>query len=187
MDDAVLMGGGDRIAHLRGDGQQSIEREATLGQDVGQRAAFDQRHRDEMRARGFLDRIDVHDGGMVETRERSRLALESLETLGIRGSVLWQELQCDLTAELGVTRTIHLTHSPCPERGDDFVRTESRSRSEAHSDLTTNVEGPAPTLRCSASPRACRGASAATISEEPSRMERVIEGRADYSEAEPRL
>ena len=47
MDDAVRVCRGDGAGHLRGDGEQAVERQAALRDHVGEHPAFDAFHRDE--------------------------------------------------------------------------------------------------------------------------------------------
>ena len=65
--------------------------------------------------------------GGVEGRERFQLPLESRQTIGITGQRLGQDLERDLSIELGVARAIDLAHTPGPERAENLVRADTRS------------------------------------------------------------
>ena len=47
--------------------------------------AVDDLHRQETPAVGFLERVEDHDVGMVQRRDRPRLALEPREAIGVAG------------------------------------------------------------------------------------------------------
>ena len=68
-----------------------------------------------------VNRADV---GMVERRQQARFAREARPALGIGGEVRRQDLDRDVTPELGVACAIDLAHAAGAERGDDRVRAE---------------------------------------------------------------
>ena len=65
MDDALLMGGGQRFGDRGDEVQDSIDGETTVRNQPTERLALDELHREEVDAVGFLkrmDRDDVADG-----------------------------------------------------------------------------------------------------------------------------
>ena len=86
-----------------------------------QRVALQVLHDQEVPPVVLADVEQGADVGVVEGRQQLRLALEAREALGIGDERRGQDLDRDVAIELGVARTIHLAHSACPERAEDFV------------------------------------------------------------------
>src|SRR6185369_8466957 len=55
----------------------------------------------------------------------SSLALESPNTRRICRELLWQDLQSDLSAKLGILRPVHNSHATLAEFGQDLVMSEA--------------------------------------------------------------
>ena len=70
-------GGGEAARDLRGDTDGAIDGQRPLGDLVIEARTFDQRHRDEGRALGFVDLKDGTDVGVVQSRGGLRLANET--------------------------------------------------------------------------------------------------------------
>ena len=58
---------------------------------------------------------------MIELSERLRFAPESFQPLRVHGEEIGQDLEGDLTIELGIVRTIDLPHAAGTEQGRDPV------------------------------------------------------------------
>ena len=58
MDDALVMGGGQRLGDRAGDFQDAIDGETAFRNELIERLALDQFHREEVDAIGFLNRVD---------------------------------------------------------------------------------------------------------------------------------
>ena len=65
--------------------------------------------------------------GMRELRDRLRLPLEALPQLFGGGKMVGQDLDRDHSLEPGVARPVDLSHAARANRGDDFVRPETRA------------------------------------------------------------
>ena len=91
---------------------------------VRERRPLHQLHHQGERAVALLDTVDLRDVGMVECRQRLRLALEARPPLGIRGQQIRQDLDRDVAIELDVARAIDLAHSAFADLGLDPVMTE---------------------------------------------------------------
>jgi hypothetical protein len=50
--------------------------------------------------------------------------------LRIVRQVLWEDFDCDVAPETGVSSPVHVTHASRPERTEDLVRTQSIAGSE---------------------------------------------------------
>ena len=65
-------------------------------------------------------------------RERSGFAFEAREPFRILRGGFGQHFDCDFTAEVVVSRPIHLPHAPDTNLGTDGVRAETCARRERH-------------------------------------------------------
>jgi hypothetical protein len=62
---------------------------------------------------------------MIERGEHFRFALKAREPIGISRERGWQDLNRDLTFQLGVRRPIHLTHPAFADLRGDVVNAEA--------------------------------------------------------------
>ena len=106
--------------------QQLVERHALPRDDLGQRLADHQLHRQEGHAVLLVDGIDRDDVGVVQRGNRPRLALEAAAALRIVRRGLGQDLQRDAATELAVLGQQDLAHAACAEGADDPVGAEIR-------------------------------------------------------------
>jgi hypothetical protein len=88
-------------------------------------ALVDQFHHQRERAVAFLDAVDLRDVGMVERRQRLRLALEARPPLGIRRQQIRQDFDRDVAIELDVAGAVDLAHSAGADLGLDPVMTNN--------------------------------------------------------------
>src|SRR5262245_10065412 len=87
---------------------------------------------------------------MIQRGERPRLTLEPREAVRVLGEGRWQNLDCDVTAKVGVRRAIHLAHTTDAELRGDLIRAEPGASSKSH-DATAALAVSTP--RTSSSPR----------------------------------
>ena len=78
-------------------------------------------HRDEGMAFVFVKVVNGADVLMVQHRNGSRLALESLPCQWIKSDLFWQELQGYEAAELQIFRTVHQPHASAANDLEDPV------------------------------------------------------------------
>jgi hypothetical protein len=88
-------------------------------------------HHEGVQAGRLLDRIDRRDVGVIERRERLRLALESRHALRVVGERVRQDLDRHLAAQDGVGCSIHLAHAAFTDQRGDFVDAETGAGSES--------------------------------------------------------
>ena len=69
---------------------------------------------------------------MRERGDGSCFGFETRERVRPRGDVGRQDFDGDVAAQLVVAGPIHLSHAAAADESDDFVRAESRARSERH-------------------------------------------------------
>ena len=108
---------------MRGDRQPR-----RLAQDLLQRLALEQLHRDVGDAVLLADVVDGDDVGMVEAAGRARLAQEALAHLAhdLRGQVRQQRLDRDVALDERIDGAVHRAHGAAAELGDDDVAPELR-------------------------------------------------------------
>ena len=121
MDDAPVVRGGEGVGELRPDLEQSLQRQATLGDEAVERLPLDELHRQEVDAFGLLDGEDADDARVVESGERLGLPLEALPPLRVRGHLGRKDLEGHVAPQLRVGGTVDLAHSPGADPGRDAV------------------------------------------------------------------
>ena len=100
----------------------------SAGDSDAQIVAFDQFHHQRGHLAGLLEAVNLRDVGMIERRQRLRLALESRQPLRVAGKRRRQRLQRDVAAQLRVARPIDLAHAAGAEWSKHFVWTEASTR-----------------------------------------------------------
>ena len=132
MDDALVVGGGQRI----GDGDAGIEDprqgKAAGGDGLVQALALDQLHGEKAHAGVFLHGIQRDDVRMVQARDGPGFALEALETGWVGSHVGGKDLEGHVAIEPSVPGAVHLAHASGADEGVDFVRTKPRAGGEGH-------------------------------------------------------
>ena len=89
-----------------------------------QRCSPCRRRREARHPIGFFQPVDCANVGMVERGEQARFTREARAALGVSREVGGQDLDCDVTPELRVTRAIDIAHPAGPKRCDDRVGAE---------------------------------------------------------------
>ncbi len=77
----------------------------------------------------FVDRDDV---GMVQGRCGARFLLEPAKPVGVRGHLLTQDFDGDISTELEIPGLVHFAHAAGAQLGEDFVVAEASARLEGH-------------------------------------------------------
>ncbi len=121
MDDALLVGGGERLRERDGDLEDALQGHPAFGNHVREPLALDELHGEEVNAPGLLDRVNGDDIRMVEGSERLRFALESLQALLGARQLGRQDLEGYVPLELGVLRPVHLTHTAFTQLGGNAI------------------------------------------------------------------
>ena len=78
------------------------------------------------------DAVDLRDVRMIEGRQDLRLSLEPSEAIRVSGEGVWEDLQRDVPAELGVGGAIHLPHAPLADEDGDVVVAEAGADVQRH-------------------------------------------------------
>jgi hypothetical protein len=120
MDDAEFVRGPQRLGDLLRDRQRLVERNRPAGEAFGEICSLHEFHDQRGRGACLFEAVDLRDVRVIQRRQRFRLALEPHQPIGIAGERFRQHLQRDVAIEFAVARPIHLAHSACPERAEDF-------------------------------------------------------------------
>ena len=139
MDDAGVVRRRERIGDLRGEIDRLFDRHPALGDDLRQRAAFDQLHdhvRQVVMAAHVVDRDDAR---MIEGRGGPRLAIEPGRGIGVAIESRRDELDRDLASKTGIARAIHVAHAAATERRDELVDADDHAWVEGQRDEHTSA------------------------------------------------
>ena len=121
MDDACVVRGRDRLRNLHGNRDRLPGVEAAAIEDRTQRDAVDELGREELHAAVVADVVDREDVGMIEGRNRARLALEAAEPFLVAHGARREHFQCEPAAQPNVLGQIDLRHAARSERREDAV------------------------------------------------------------------
>ena len=106
-----LHAGGD----LDEDVERLVERERPARDAIGERLSFDQLEGEVTAAAGFLEAVDRGDVRMVQRGQHPRLALESLQAIGVLGNIVGEGLERHGAAQAGVVGEEDDAHPPAPD------------------------------------------------------------------------
>ena len=132
MNNALLMGGFERLGDLSGDGQGFINRDGPFGNPVGQLRSLDEFEDQGLRVTGRFQTVNRADIGVIQRRQDFGFALEPSETVRIGGECLRQDLEPHIPVERGVAGLIHLAHPAFADLGGDLVDAEPGAGGQGH-------------------------------------------------------
>src|SRR5438128_1709671 len=125
MDDAVLVGGFERLADLPRDWERLIDRNRVSRDALRERLPFDELHDERRDAAGVLEMENACDIRMIERCEDLCLTREPCNAIAIARDVSRKNLDRDLTPKLRVAGAIDLAHAAGAQGGDDLIRAEA--------------------------------------------------------------
>ncbi len=128
MNDALLVGGLERLRNLLRDRQCLVDGNRAVPDSVGERRSLDQLHHERGRARALLQAVDGRDVRMVQCGEGLRFTVEPRQAIGVGSNRLGEYLDGHLPRQVGVGCAIHLAHPAHADLGGDFVRAEARAK-----------------------------------------------------------
>ena len=96
--------------------------------DAGIFHAFHHKVVDAILLTDVVQRADVR---MVQARDGSCLAFEPLLVSGVVGE-LREDLDSNRALEPCISRTVNLSHSAHAKKGDNLIRSQTRSRGQCH-------------------------------------------------------
>lgn len=82
VNDAVIMGGAERLCDLERNRQRLIDWNGPSGNAIGERGSVDELEDQGASARAFLDAVNRRNVRMIQRRQHLRLALEAREAMG---------------------------------------------------------------------------------------------------------
>ena len=127
MDDARFVRGVEGIGELPRDVQRLRDRERPRGEPSGQGVALDELEH-QRRLLAVLDHvIDRRDVRMVERGQRTRLALESRNGIGVGRNPRRHDLDRHVASEAHITRPVDFPHAAGSEQRDDLVAADPRA------------------------------------------------------------
>ncbi len=127
MEDSLPVRGVQGAGHLDRPLQRLIDGNRSLRDARGERLAFEKLHHEEGGAVLLPDVEQRADVGVIQLRDRARLALEPLAELRSGGDLRGQRLDGDAAIEPRVAGLVDLAHAAGAQRADDFIRTETRA------------------------------------------------------------
>ena len=107
--------------------QDSIDGETALRNQLIERSALDEFHREEVDTADFFERVYRDDVGMIERSEHPGFALETREPPGVVYECRRNNFDGHAAAELGVAGPIDIAHAACAEARENFVGSETRA------------------------------------------------------------
>jgi len=132
VEDPLGVCGFQRIGHVVREAQGTPERERARVQHLPDRLARHQLHDEDADVFHRFEAVDRSDVGMIERRQQLRLALETRHAFMIPSKFLRQNFEGHLATEPRVACPPDLAHATGAEEIENLVRTEIRSRGEAH-------------------------------------------------------
>ncbi len=134
VDDAFLVRRGQTVRDLDRIVDRLARGESSGGDPASQRFPFQELCDDVRRAIVRADVVDRRDVGVVERPGRTRLVLETTESIRILRERRRQNLDRDVAPEPRVARPVDLSHAARAERREDLVRTEAGAGRNRHAD-----------------------------------------------------
>jgi hypothetical protein len=114
MDDALLVGGFQRLSDLARDGQRFVERNWSLRDAIRDRRSFHQLHHQRHGPARSFQTVNVRDVRMIQSGEDFCFTLESGKPVRIGGDRRRQHLDRNLAFQVGIRRAKHFALPPAP-------------------------------------------------------------------------
>ena len=124
MDDVLVVSRFERPADLQGDPDRPIQRQRGTLDERLQVLTLDQLEHQELAALVLLQAVDRRDAGIVQRREKMRLALEARQSNRVTRDGFGQDLDRDLATQALVGGAVHLPHAARSELGGHAVVSE---------------------------------------------------------------
>ena len=141
MNDSFFMGRGQAMRDLQSIVESLAHGERSAAQTLAQGLALEQFGDDVRRA---LVRADVEyrqNVGMIQGSGGQSLLLKTAQTVGVQRKRLRQDFDRHFALETRITGAIDLAHAPRAQKGNNFVGTKFRSRSQIHSQARVSPQG----------------------------------------------
>lgn len=130
MDDAALVGRGQRVGDLARDGHGLRQGQRAFLQHIAEGATVNELEYQVLRALNFFQAVDGCDVRVIERREQLRLALETADSFRMLCEQVMQRLDRHGAVEACVVRAIDRAHSAFAQLCHDFVWPEAGTRNQ---------------------------------------------------------
>jgi hypothetical protein len=130
VNDPLLVSGLQRLRNLLRDRQGFIEWNRAASYALREVIAFDEFHHERGSALTLFESVDGCDIGMIQRGEDFGFALKTCEPIVVSGERWRQNLDRDLTLQLGVGGSIYLPHPAFADLGRNLEDAEARAGSE---------------------------------------------------------
>jgi c-di-GMP-binding flagellar brake protein YcgR len=127
MDDALFMGGFDRLANALCDIKCFFNRNRPPYDALRQRFTSDEFHHEELPSTGFLNSVNRRNAWMIQRRQYTRFSLESGRPVSVVTEGFGKKFDRNTTTEFRVSGLIDVTHASRTEMARDFVMCEFAS------------------------------------------------------------
>ncbi len=136
VDEAVAVSESECSGDVGGDLCGTVGMQCTLGaEDLGEAAALDILHDDEVGAPFLAPVVDAHDVGVVEVGGRLRLASEPLHEARVIGELVEEHLDGNRSIEQLVACQVHVGHPAAGDLAMEFITpAENRRALSGHRD-----------------------------------------------------
>ncbi len=121
MDDPAFVGGPHRVGQRNGNLEQLRQRQAAGRDEVAERPALDEFHREEVNPVRLLDAVERDDVRVVEGGDGLGLAPEAMEPVGIGRGLRRERLQRHHAAQLKVLGGVDVPHAAVAEGPHDAI------------------------------------------------------------------
>jgi hypothetical protein len=139
MDDALLVRHLKRVRDLARDDERLVERNRSLRNALRERRPLDELHHEGSHVAGVFQTINRCDVGVIQRRQDVRSALKPSQPIGIVQERLGEHFQRDVTVQLGVAGSIHLSHTACAEQFDNLESAETNAGCEIQFPVVVDV------------------------------------------------
>src|SRR5712691_3926853 len=121
-----------RVRYLDAETQDLLCRKRASSEAVGQGFPFQELHDEVIRSVLMADVVEGADVRVRDARDHSRLAVETLADLGVRGKMGRKDFDRHDAVEARVLGSIDLSHASCTDRRQDLVGPEPRTLGQCH-------------------------------------------------------
>src|SRR5688572_4852040 len=132
VDDALLVGGPERLGDLPGIRQRVVHGNRALSDAVGEGRSLYQLHHQRMAALSPLEAVDVSDVRVIQRGEHLRFALKSREALRVRCDRLGKHFQRIVAFERRVMRSPDLAHPALADEDGNLIWAYAAARANGH-------------------------------------------------------
>jgi hypothetical protein len=142
MDHALVVRRLQRRRGLSSQLQRLLHRQNSRPESFGQRLALDQLEHQARYAVGLLQPVDRRDVRVVQGGQHVGFPFEARESVGVSGNLVRQGFDRNLALQLGVGRSVDLTHAPRAERRGDLIWTYRCAGAEGHDQSSLSSSAP---------------------------------------------